>query len=473
MPSRPLRSHARRLAALPIKRLVSLAAPILRFPTPDRSRRRVFTPAATFWLFLAQVLGPARTCREALRGAQAWIRAGRKSDLSPSTSAYCQARARLAQKTLDQTFHALARALRERAGGLWMDRPVHVVDGTSLSMPDTPENQSLYPQSSRQKPGCGFPIMRLVAVFSLATGAVLGVAKGALRVHERTLWHNLWHLLEKGSVVLADRGFCGFADYALLRARGVDAVMRLNARRSAGARKIARLGKGDWLVEWTKTGVCPKWMTKKEWRALPNVLHVRHIEVRVDVAGFRTRALTIATTILDAEAYPAECFADLYRRRWMVELFLRDIKITMGMDILRCKTPALIHKELTMHLIAYNLVRALMREAAERQRSECSEAERRGAERRATDPLRLSLAGALAAIRQWAPALAAEQSEKMRGRLIERFFSCVARDIVPARPNRIEPRAKKRRAKNYQLLGQPRSQFKEIQHRSKYARPLS
>jgi len=190
MPSRPLRSHARRLAALPVKRLVSLAAPILRFRAAGKSRQRVFTPAATFWIFLSQVLSPTRTCREALRGAQAWIRAGRKSDLSPSTSAYCQARARLPQKTLDKTFHVLARALRDAGAQLWMNRRVNVLDGTSLSMPDTPENQSLYPQSSRQKPGCGFPIMRLVAVFSLATGALLGVAKGALHVNERTLCTN-------------------------------------------------------------------------------------------------------------------------------------------------------------------------------------------------------------------------------------------------------------------------------------------
>jgi len=264
--------------------------------------------------------------------------------------------------------------------------------------------------------------------------------------------------MEKGSVVLADRGFCGFADYGLLLERGVDAVMRLNARRSTGARKIARLAPGDHLVEWKKTGVCPTWMTKSQWRALPDVLRVRHIRVRVAVAGFRTRALTVATTILDAKAYPAQCFAELYRRRWMAELFLRDIKITMGMDILRCKTPALVHKELAMHLIAYNLVRALMLQAAERYHA---------------DPVRLSLAGALAAVRQWAPALAAERSSNARRRLLERFWRCLARDTIPWRPDRLEPRARKRRAKNYQLLNQPRSHFKEIQHRTKYVRPLS
>jgi hypothetical protein len=449
-----LRSLRTRLTTLPIQRLAALAAPILRLPAVPAGRRRVFTPETVFWLFLAQVLGPARSCREALRSAQAWLCGA----LSASTSAYCQARARLPQNLLDETFLALARALRETAGGLWMNRSVFVVDGTSLSMPDTPDNQAVYPQSSRQQPGCGFPIMRLVALFSLATGAVLAVAKGSLANHERLLWHRLWRDLKKGSVVLGDRGFCGFADYCMLLRRGVDAVMRLNARRGAGARKIARLAKGDWLVEWRKTGVCPKWMTKKQWRALPDVLRVRHIEVSVAIPGFRTQALTITTTILDSDAYPAECFADLYRRRWMVELFLRDIKITMGMDILRCKTPALIHKELAMHLIAYNLVRALMLQAAAEH----------GAE-----PARISLAGALAAIRNWAPVLAAERSRAMRAKHLANLYRCIARDIVPWRPDRAEPRAKKRRPKNYQRLNKPRSQFKEIQHRNRYSKALS
>ena len=458
MPSRPLRSHARRLARLPIKRLVDLAQPLLRFPKTDALRRRVFTPEATFWIFLSQVLSSTRACREALRGAQAWLGVRGAEDLSPSTSAYCQSRGRLPQKQLDKTFGALARTLDKGQGGLWMNRPVNVVDGTSLSMPDTAENQSLYPQSSRQKPGCGFPIMRLVAVLSLATGGVLGVAKGAMGDPERTLWRKLWHLLEDGSVVLAVLGFCGFADYCMLVRQGVDAVMRLHPRRGAGVRKIRRLAKGDWLVEWEKTSVRPKWLSDKDWRALPKLLRLRHIEVRVDVAGFRTQALTIATTILDPKVYPAECFADLYRQRWMVELFLRDIKITMGMDILRCKTPALIHKELTMHLIAYNLVRALMAQAARRQ---------------GVEPLRLSLAGALAAMRQWAPAIAARRSRTARRRLLEQCLRCIGRDVLPWRPDRIEPRARKRRPKNYQLLNKPRSEFKEIQHRNRYIAPLS
>jgi hypothetical protein len=450
-----LAARVRRLRRLPLEHLVAVAGPLLRLVHAGELRRRVFTSVATFWLFLSQVLGPARVCREAVRNAQAWLT---QTDLSPSTSAYCQARARLPQQILDEAFASLGHQLRHNSDGPWMQRPVNVVDGTGLSMPDTPQNQSRYPQSWRQRPGCGFPTMRLVAMFSLATGAIVGVASGPLRVDERTLWRRLWPLMEGGSVVLADRGFCGFADYCRLLERGIDAVMRLNARRGAGVRPLARLAPGDQLVEWKKTGVGPKWMTKNQWRALPDVLRVRHIRVRVAVGGFRTRVLTLATTILDAKTYPAQCFAALYRRRWMAELFLRDIKITMGMDILRCKTPALVHKELTMHLIAYNLVRALMLQAAGRDHA---------------NPVRLSLAGTLATVRQWAPALAAQRSRNARRRLLEQFWRCLARDTIPWRPNRLEPRARKRRAKNYQLLNKPRAQFKEIQHRNKYTRPLS
>ncbi|MBN1917470.1 MAG: IS4 family transposase, partial [Verrucomicrobia bacterium] len=311
---------------------MALAGPVVRLIHVGQMRRRVFTAATTFWLFLSQVLGPARACpaRSGVRNAQAWLT---QTDLSPSTSAYCQARARLSQTMLDKLLAHLVDQLPHHGGARWMGRLVTVVDGTTLSMPDTPDNQRAYPQSSRQRPGCGFPTMRLAALFSLATGALVGVASGSLHVHERTLWRGLWPLMENGSVVLADRGFCGFADYCLLLERGVDAVMRLHARRSTGVRTLARLAPGDWLVEWKKTNICPKWMSTPQWRALPDVLRVRHIRVPVAVAGFRTRVLTLATTILDAKAYPAPCFADLYRRRWMAELFLRDIKITMGMDI--------------------------------------------------------------------------------------------------------------------------------------------
>lgn len=456
MNSRSFSSQARRLCQSPIHDIVAAAGGILRPPCDSPLRRRIFTPHRTFWLFLAQTLSATRTCREAVRGAQAWLSA--VATLSPSTSAYCQARARLALQYIEKAGESVLDHLREREGGSWLGRSVKVVDGSAISMPDTHENQSVFPQPSSQKEGCGFPVMRFVAVFSLATGAWLAMQRGSLHDHERTLWHKLWKCLREGDVVLADRGFCGYADFHMLLARGVDCVMRLHQRRSSGCARRRRLGKGDWLVEWTKTGACPKWMDRKDWKALPTTLLVRHIEITVCAQGFRTRSLTVATTLLDAKTYHAEALAQLYRRRWCAELFLRDIKISMRMDVLRCKTPALVEKEMTLHQIAYNLVRALMLEAA-RLHGE--------------DPLRLSLAGTCAAIRQWAPAICAAQSRRLRQIAIEAFFLCVARDKIALRPNRIEPRARKRRPKNYQLLNKPRATFREIHHRSKYARPLS
>ena len=456
--ARSLASHKRRLLALPVAALVQSAGRFLRPPDEPPARQRVFTPWTTFWLFLAQVLSAAGTCAEALRQAQAWVRVQKDQDLSSSTSAYCQARARLPQAHLEHAFRGVVHHLNAQEKAQGPGRRVRVVDGSSCSMPDTAHNQARYPQPRRQKPGCGFPVMRFVALFSLATGAVLGTAQGPLSDDERTLWRRLWDLLKPGDIALADRGFCSFADYWVLLQRGVDCVMRLHARRSKGVRKVKRLAKDDWIVEWVKTKVRPKWMTKAQWENLPGTLRVRHVKIHVTIPGFRTKSLTIATTLLDATLYPAQTLADLYRQRWSIELFLRHIKTTMGMDVLRCKTPALVHKEFTMHLIAYNLVRALMLEAATRHNK---------------DLCRLSLAGAVAAVRQWAPSFMGLRSPTKRRTQLDAFFRCLANDTVPHRPNRVEPRARKRRPKNYQLLNQPRQHFKEIQHRNIYVKPLS
>jgi hypothetical protein len=426
---------------------------------PLNHAKRPFTAWNTFWLFLSQVLNPPAPCREAVCAAQAHLADPRATPLSTSSSAYCQARARLALRTLWKAFEQLKRSIQgPRPPAAWRGRVVRVIDGSSLSMPDTPANQRRYPQPSSQKAGCGFPVMRVCAVFCLATGAMLGMARGALCVSERTLGRRLWKLLEKGSVLLGDRGFCSFADFHMLRQRGLDAVMRLHQRRGPGARRIRRLGKNDWLVDWIRTGPAPDWLTAEQWRALPPLMTVRHVKVEVKNKGFRTKTIVVATTILDPKAYPAWAFADLYRRRWLVELFLRDIKITMGMDHLRCKSPAMVLREVVMHMIAYNLVRAVMLEAARQHR---------------VDPARLSLAGTATAIRVWAPALAMRQSAQQRHCCVQTLLRHIAHDPVPTRPNRVEPRALKRRPKNYQLLNKPRRQFKETLHRSRYQKALS
>jgi hypothetical protein len=411
-----------------------------------------------FWLFLSQVFSADRACREALRNFLGQLALkGRRA--SARTAGYCKARRRLRQEDLDVALGRLARKIRAVHGpaGLWFGRPVKVVDGSGLSMPDTPDNQALYPQPKGAKPGCSFPVLRAVALFCLGTGVLISLAKGSLRVGERALFRSLWGLLEAGDVILADRGFCGYAEFYFLLGRGIDCVMRNHQRRTVGKTVLKRLGPGDHLILWHKSKPGPLWPDPATWLTLPMTLTLREITFRVAAQGFRTETITVVTTLLDPARFPASAFADLYRRRWQAELFLRDIKTTMGMDILRCKTPDMVHKELAIYLIAYNLLRLTMLEAAQ----DCKM------------PFeRLSFKGTLATLRQWAPHFAAA-GPRARRALWTRLLSYLAADPLPCRPDRVEPRARKRRPKNYQLLNKPRHLFREIHHRNKYTAMLS
>jgi hypothetical protein len=411
-----------------------------------------------FWLFLAQVLAADRACRETVRKFLGWL-ALEKTSASPSTAAYCKARQRLRQGDLDEVHARLAREVRSEhlARGLWHGRAVKVVDGSGLSMPDTAANQKRYPQPKGAKKGCSFPVMRVTALFCLATGVLIELAKGSLHVGERALFRSLWSLLDPGDVVLADRGFCGYAEFYFLMRRGVDSVMRAHQRRTVGKTRLKRLGHGDRLVLWHKSKPGPKSPDKATWRSLPDTLAVREITFTVPVKGFRTDRITVATTLLDPDAFPTEAFADLYRRRWFAELFLRDIKTTMGMDVLRCKSPAMVHKELTLHLIAYNLVRLTMLEVSAQEDVPVES---------------VSFKGTLSTLRSWAPLFLALGRRKRRA-LWMQLLGVIARDPLPRRPDRVEPRARKRRPKNYQLLNKPRRLFKEIYHRNKYVKMLS
>jgi len=422
-------------------------------------RRRLFFPSRVFWMFLAQVFSSDQACRETLRKFLGWLALGKKT-ASSRTAGYCKARRRLRQKDLDGAHDRLVGGIRSAhlPRGLWFGRRVQVVDGSGLSMPDTPRNQKAYPQPRGAKKGCSFPVMRVVALFCLGTGVLIRLAKGPLSVCERELFRSLWDHLQPGDIVLADRGFCGYAEFYFLLGRGVDCVMRNHQRRTVGRTVLKTLGKGDRLILWHKGRHGPRHPDRKQWASIPDTLTLREIAFHVAVKGFRTDAITVVTTLLDPESFPASAFADLYRRRWHAELFLRDIKITMGMDILRCKTPDMVHKELTMHLIAYNLVRLTMLEAAAVHD---------------TLPERLSFKGTLSTLRTWAPIFAATPSTTVRRRLWNSLLHYVAADPLPYRPDRIEPRAKKRRPKNYQLLNKPRRLFKDIYHRNKYTKMLS
>lgn len=410
------------------------------------SRERLYPQSVTFWAFLSQVLNPLSSCREAVRKIQAWYAPQGKSADS-GTSAYCQARSRLPLRSLRQVHEALAGKLSGRVTTpeLWLGRCVKVVDGTGLSMPDTAANQKEWPQPSEQKPGCGFPVVKVVACFCLASGALLDWVEGTLKAHDCRLLLQLLSMFKKGDVVLADRGFSSYGSLASLFMRGVDAVMRLHQFRKLDWRAGKRLGKRDRLVTWKKGVLQGKLWTAQAWAALPDELTVRLVEIVVDVPGFRTHKIVLVTTLLDAQTYTVEELGRLYFRRWSVELFFRDIKQTLGMDVLRCKSPTLVRKEIVMHAIGYNLIRALMQDIAHSYQVAVQ---------------RISFKGTVDALRQWRELFETSKAGVRVGcRLKELFYRSIADDLLLERPERSEPRMRKRRPKNFPLLMRPRREI--------------
>jgi len=451
----------RRIAHLRQQSLCHLDGLFSRFLPPallaqaddgPNSRERVFTVRRTFFGFLYQVLNPGCACREVVRQIQALFALHQEGAVDEATGAYCQARGRMPWDILPR-LRCAAAAGANHAGQLWRGLCVKVVDGTTTSLPDTPKNQRAYPQSAAQKPGCGFPLLKLVGVFSLATGALLDYAKGNKHQHELGLLQRLMDQFKPGDLVLADRGFSVYTLLALLLQRGVHSLFRLHQARPADLRKGKRLGQQDRLFVWEKPLLRPRYLPKTIWKAMAAKLTVRVLRFSLHVPGFRVRSLTLVTTLLDPEKYPAEALAWLYAERWRVELWFRDIKTSMGMEVLRCKTPKLVHKELEMFFIAYNLIRCLMAEASSRY---------------GVGMGWLSFKGTADSVRQFAGAMAQARSRKAQKRLLEKLLEVIARDLLPERSGRSEPRAVKRRPKPYPLLNRPRHLFKDVPHRNRY-----
>ena len=422
------------------------------------SRQRFFSCSVTFWSFLGQVLEPGSSCRDALRRINAWWQWHFPNQALPShdTSAYCQARARLSESTLQGLCSHLAQQLEQQVDKdqLWLGRRVKIIDGTSVSMPDTAANQQLWPQSSAQKPGCGFPLLKLLGVFSLQSGALLDLTIANQRHHDAQLARQLWPRLQAGDIVLADRGFCSFGDLAQLQEAGIDVVMRLHQARKTDFRRGKRLGPNDRLVLWTKPLPSTSRWTKEQLKTLPDALQLRLVRYRIEIPGCRSQEVILVTTLLEAHRFSSAQLAGLYFRRWGVELHFRQIKILLGMDVLRCMSPAMVRKELLMHLVAYNLIRALMLRASLIYHV----------------PLgRLSFKGTLDSLHHFADAVHAAHAKPARQRqLFDALLITIAADQIPLRPNRTEPRAKKRRPKNYHLLTKPRHSMVLSQHRSRH-----
>ena len=325
---------------------------------------------------------------------------------------------------------------------LWKGRHVKLVDGTTVSMPDTEDNQAAYPQAVTQQDGVGFPIARLVVLLSLATAMVEAMALGPYsgkETGETALLRELWEYLRPGDVLLADRHYCSYFMIALLLEEEIDFVVRLHQRRTSDFRSGRLLGPGDHVVTWLKPAQ-PEWMDEATYERMPASIQVREVQVQVHQAGFRTKSLVVVTTLTDAEQYSQADLAELYHQRWLVELDIRAIKITLGMDVLRCKSAAMVRREIWTCLLAYNLIRQTMLEAA--LRAGCS-------------PRQLSFTAALQKI-----AAAWTELSHCGGSLAAALIDVMLRDIaknqIGNRPDRVEPRVVKRRPKPHKLLTEPR-----------------
>jgi DDE family transposase len=434
--------------------------PALADPDPDPRhapdgrlilpRQRLFTPMVTLWTFLAQIFCPDHSCRQALLRLIAHRAARGESIPSEDTGGSCKARQRLPEAVLADATRQAAEALQDAADPLWLwkGRHVQLVDGTTISMPDTPENQRAYPQSRSQKPGVGFPIARLVALISLATGAVLDLAMGPYQgkeTGETALFRQLWDRLRRGDLILGDCYFGSYFGLAPLVERGVDALVRMHQRRKYDFGLGQLLGVEDHIVEWTKPER-PAWMSVGEYAALPATLRVRELRLKIGVAGFRVQELVLVTTLLDAELYTAAELGALFRQRWNIELDLRAIKSVMQMDVLRCETPEMVRKEVWVHLLGYNLIRKLMSDAAAVQG--CA-------------PRELSFTGALQTFRAFHTVMELVD-EELREPLRAVMLEMIGRQRVGDRPDRVEPRAVKRRPKPHDLLNKPRAEARKL-----------
>ena len=421
------------------------------------SRRRLFSKENTFWAFFSQVLDADGGCKEVIRKLQSYASIKGVKVPSSSTASYCAARKKLDERLLSDILEHTADRLEEiYEPALMNNRRVIVVDGTGISMPDTEANQEVWPQSATQKAGCGFPMARICACFSLKSGALLSYAIGNKKNHEIPLFRQQWNTFKRGDIILGDKAFCSYFDIANLKEQCVDSVVTF-ARRApvSAADSLKKLGPDDLLITWKRPVYYSNLSYSMDaWAKLPVELLLRQVKVTVKYPGFRTQQFYIVTTLLDVKKYPAEELAALYFKRWDVELFFRDIKTTMGMDILRCQTPEMIRKEILMHFIAYNCIRRLMCEAA----------------KEVDLKVRIvSFKGSVQALRSWEPHLnQAKISRAERSRLISDLYDAMTNKPITQRPGRNEPRCLKRRHKNYQLMTLPRHEMREIPHRNKY-----
>jgi len=415
----------------------------------------IYSPPVILWAFLSQVLHKEeqRSCLAAVSRVIVLLVALGRDPCAKNSGAYCRARAKLPEVVIERLTLGVAEGCETQIpqGWLWHGRHVKLADGTCVSMPDTEENQKEYPQQPSQKEGLGFPIARLVVLLSLATAMVSGMAIGPYsgkETGEMALMRQLLGRLHPKDILLTDRYFCSYFMIALLLEMNVDFVSRIHHLRKTDLRRARRLGQHDYLVVWTRPKK-PPWMDQATYEQMPESLTLRQIEAKVNEPGFRVESLIVVTTLTDPKKYTRDDLAELYHRRWLVELDIAAIKVTLGMDILRCKTPEMVRKEIWTCLLAYNLIRKTMLQAAKRNK---------------LSPRQLSFAAAVQTLAaSWL--VLPTQDQPTQRLLIEAQIDSLASQLVGNRPGRYEPRAVKRRPKPHRLLTMTREEARELLRR--------
>jgi len=411
----------------------------------------IFSTPIVLWAFLAQVLrgGKGGACAAAVADIATYMQ--QTGGVAPcgDTGDYCRARAKLDLTAVRQLAVGAARELEQDADPSWLWHGLHakLVDGFTFTMPDTAANQRVFPQQKSQRPGVGFPIARACAVLSLATAAIHDLSVGPYEgkeTGESALLREILDCIPKGDVVVFDRYFCSFLMLAILRLRGNHFCARLHQLRHSDFRRGKRLGKDDHLITWTKPKR-PAWMSEDLYAQIPETMMLREVRFGVTVPGRRSEELTVVTSLIDPAAYPKQDIAQLYGCRWNSELDIRDIKQTLGLDHVRCKTPKMVRLELRVTLLAYNLIRKLIATAATIHGKQPRQVGFTLACQTVLSSWMLLATGACRNTRQlWRQALAR-----------------IAANEVANRPGRIEPRMIKRRRHRYPLMNDPRRELRK------------
>jgi hypothetical protein len=407
-------------------------------------RHRTLTPFIVIWAFLSQIFTGA-CCKKVAKNIEAFFQAkGIRKKVTES--AYCQARKNLPTPLLSSLALNIAEKEKNTVDALWCGRNVKIADGSTVNMADTPKNQQAYPQSESQRPGCGFPIARIMVLFCLATGMIVNMYMAPLLWSEQRLLMIHLNQLIRGDILLGDRGFCSYVMIAMLLMHHIDSVFRMNATRKVNFARGRAVDFEEHIVSWKKPTARSPLLTEEEWELLPETLEIREVYYRVEIPGFRCQEVILATTLLDCERYTKWDLADLYRLRWKAELYLRNAKITMKMEFINSKTPKMVKNQIWVHVLAYNLIRSLMCQAGEVY---------------SVSPLLISFKGTIDSLNVYLPRLSCASIQRIR-LLYQNFLFAIVQDVLPKRKPRYQPRLIKRRKKpSYNYLFRPRSFYRQ------------